>query len=164
MTNLPHVKSLFRTFKASQISGKGLQPSQVVGPGSCYRLQNTLVGINSKRRAPGWDEPAWGTSAMNTQLPKPQFSELARDLFLTPPFNPGVWNQGSGDTTEDNAHLRWNQVKPWDASFFFFLQSSTWLLCFCFFVRKVILPIILIQLDHVSSSSIKSCPWLRMTL
>lgn len=98
---------------------------------------------------------------MNTQLPKLKFSELERDFFLTSPFNPGVWNRDSGDTTEDNADLRGNQVKPWDA--FIFLRSSTWLLWFFFFVKKVILPI-LIQLDHVSSSNIKSYPQLRMTL
>lgn len=71
---------------------------------------------------------------MNTQLPKLKFSELERDFFLASPFNPGVWNRDSGDTTEDNADLRGNQVKPWGA--FIFLRSSTWLLCFFFFLLK----------------------------
>lgn len=135
MTNVPHVKSLLRTFKASQISAKGLQPSQVVGPGSCCRLQNTLAGINSKKRAACWDEPAWGTSAMNTELPKLKFSELARDFILTPPFNLVVWNQDLGDTTEDNVDLRWNQVKPWDA-FFFSYKAVHGCCVFGFFLLK----------------------------
>lgn len=65
---------------------QGSPPTQLAGPGSCYRLQNTSAGTNSKRRAPCRDETAWGTSAMNTQLPKLKFSELARDFFLAPPF------------------------------------------------------------------------------
>lgn len=64
---------------------------------------------------------------MKMQLPKLKFSEMSRDFFLASPFDPG--NQDSGDTTEDNADLRWNQGKPWEGCFFP-LQSSTWLLRF----------------------------------
>lgn len=55
---------------------------------------------------------------MKIQLPKLKFSEMARGFFLAS-FNPGVWNQDSGDTTEDNADLRRNQGKPWEGFFFF---------------------------------------------
>lgn len=71
---------------------------------------------------------------MNTQLPELKFSELARDFFLASPFNPGVWNQDSGHTTEDNADLRGNQVKPWDA--FFSYKAAHGCCVFGFLLKK----------------------------